>query len=53
MALDDVAGVLSQLSKKLSVDPPMPPEKEARVRQLARELQKLVDPESPVKIRTE
>jgi hypothetical protein len=51
MALNDVATVLSALSKKLSVDLPMPPEKEARVRQLARELQDLIDPDSRVKIR--
>lgn len=52
MALNDVATVLSALSKKLSVDLPMPAEKEARVKQLARELQDLIDPDSPVKIRT-
>jgi hypothetical protein len=51
MALNDVSTVLSALSKKLSVDLPMPPEKEARVRQLARELQDLIDPDSRVKIR--
>jgi hypothetical protein len=52
MALDDVTHVLKNLSIKLSVDPPLPPEKEARVRQLVRQLQDLIDPDSAVTVRT-
>jgi len=52
MPLDDVTGALKNLSIKLSVGPPLPPEKEIRVRQLVRELQDLVDPDSAVKVRT-
>lgn len=52
MPLADVAGVLRALSNKLSVDTSITTEKEARIRLLARELQDLIDPDSPVKIRT-